>query len=254
MGTYTTNYNLFMPSIGEQGWGTLVNGNFTTIDTTMKGLDTRLTTVENEVNGNLNCTSVTTSGKITSTGLITGNGGFKGNLTGNVTGNTTGLLFVKGNVQTSGDVVYATCAAQSITPGDTTYSNTSPLSMTINNYNISYGNPVKHTIGVYTRRSDLTGTTNPSIGNRTVTFNIRCGSYDYLSGMILFYRKSGATSYSQLALGEVSKAGAKYTLSMGAGTYQLYVADSSNRYSQYILFMSISIPAGTTYYVKYATP
>ena len=71
MGTYTTNYNLFMPSIGEQGWGELVNRNFTTIDATMKGLDTRLTTVEtygsritaieNEVNGNLNCTSVTTS-------------------------------------------------------------------------------------------------------------------------------------------------------------------------------------------------
>ena len=71
MGTYTTNYNLYMPTVGEQGWGTLVNGNFTTIDATMKGFDTRLTTVEtygpritaieNEVNGNLSCTSVTTS-------------------------------------------------------------------------------------------------------------------------------------------------------------------------------------------------
>ena len=71
MGTYTTNYQLYMPTIGEQGWGDLVNGNFTTIDATMKGFDTRLTTVEtygpritaieNEVNGNLSCTSVTTS-------------------------------------------------------------------------------------------------------------------------------------------------------------------------------------------------
>ena len=109
MGTYTTNYNLFMPTIGEQGWGTLVNGNFSTIDSTMKSIDTRLTAVENEVNGALSCTSVTTSGKITgnggigttslttsstitSTGLITGNGGFKGNLTGNVTGNVTGNI------------------------------------------------------------------------------------------------------------------------------------------------------------------
>lgn len=48
MGTYTTNYNLFMPSIGEQGWGTLVNGNFSTIDTTMKGLNTRIGTLETE--------------------------------------------------------------------------------------------------------------------------------------------------------------------------------------------------------------
>ena len=71
MGTYTTNYNLFMPSVGEQGWGELVNENFTTIDTTMDGLNTRLTSVEtygsritaieNEVNGNLSCTSITTN-------------------------------------------------------------------------------------------------------------------------------------------------------------------------------------------------
>ena len=109
MGTYTTNYNLYMPTVGEQSWGTLVNGNFTTIDTTLNGLNTRLTAVENEVNGALSCTSVTTSGKITanggvgttslttsstitSTGLITGNGGVKGNLTGNVVGTVTGTI------------------------------------------------------------------------------------------------------------------------------------------------------------------
>ena len=89
MGTYTTNYQLFMPSIGEQGWGELVNGNFTTIDITMGDLNTRLTAVENEVDGNLSCTSVTTSGTITSTGLITANGGIKGNLNGNATTATT---------------------------------------------------------------------------------------------------------------------------------------------------------------------
>ena len=59
MGTYTTNYQLYIPTVGETGWGTLVNGNFITIDTTMKGLDTRLTAVESEVNGALRCTSVT---------------------------------------------------------------------------------------------------------------------------------------------------------------------------------------------------
>ena len=48
MGTYTANYNLFMPSIGEQGWGELVNGNFTTIDTTMKNFGNRIGTVETE--------------------------------------------------------------------------------------------------------------------------------------------------------------------------------------------------------------
>ena len=54
MGTYTTNYQLFMPTVGEQGWGDLVNGNFATIDTTMKGLNTRMGTAET------NITSLTT--------------------------------------------------------------------------------------------------------------------------------------------------------------------------------------------------
>ena len=48
MGTYTTNYNLFLPSIGEQGWGELVNGNFEIIDNTMAGLNTRIGTLKTE--------------------------------------------------------------------------------------------------------------------------------------------------------------------------------------------------------------
>ena len=106
MGTYTTNYNLFLPTVGEQGWGTLVNGNFTTIDATMKSLSNRIGTLETETDtlaadiaalegvsngGNIKSASITNSGTITSTGLITGNGGFKGNLTGNVTGSATSL-------------------------------------------------------------------------------------------------------------------------------------------------------------------
>ena len=86
MGTYTTNYQLYMPTVGEQGWGTLVNGNFETIDTTIAGLSTRLTAVENEVNGALSCTSVTTSGE------ITGNGGIAGT-TGTFSGAVTGASF-----------------------------------------------------------------------------------------------------------------------------------------------------------------
>ena len=54
MGTYTSNYNLFMPSIGEQGWGELVNNNFSTIDTAMAGLNIRMGTAET------NITSLTT--------------------------------------------------------------------------------------------------------------------------------------------------------------------------------------------------
>ena len=88
MGTYTTNYQLYMPSVGETGWGILVNGNFTTIDTAMKGLSNRITVVENEVNGALSCTSVTTSGK------ITGNGGIAGT-TGTFSGAVSALNITK---------------------------------------------------------------------------------------------------------------------------------------------------------------
>ena len=49
MGTYTTHYNLFMPTVGETGWGTLVNENFETIDTTMNGLDLRVGTLETTI-------------------------------------------------------------------------------------------------------------------------------------------------------------------------------------------------------------
>lgn len=48
MGTYTANYNLYMPTIGEQGWGELINGNYQTIDTTMKSFSNRIGTLETE--------------------------------------------------------------------------------------------------------------------------------------------------------------------------------------------------------------
>ena len=91
MGTYTTNYQLYMPTVGETGWGTLVNTNFSTIDTTIKSLSNRIAAVENEVNGNLSCTSVTTSGK------ITGNGGIAGT-TGTFSGAITAASGTFGNI------------------------------------------------------------------------------------------------------------------------------------------------------------
>ena len=147
MGTYTTNYQLYIPTVGEQGWGTLVNGNFTTIDTTMDNLNTRLTAVESEVNGDLNCTSVTTSGTITSTGkvtanggigttslttsstitstgLITANGGVKGNLTGNVTGNITGKLAGTRSTSTSAPFTHENVTLLTLPNGQVRIDNT----------------------------------------------------------------------------------------------------------------------------------
>ena len=250
MGTYTTNYNLFLPSIGEQGWGELVNGNFTTIDNTMKGLSNRIAAVENEVNGNLSCMNVTTSGTITSTGQVVANGGIAGNLTGNVTG----LLFVKGTVGASGDVNYATCAAISHTfyengNSNNEYTDATAYSVTIGNYSISYGNPVRHTWGVYTRRADLTGTTSPSLSTRTATFTTNAPTGNWT--LHFYYKKSTDSSYTYVSKYVTKGNTVTFTLSLTVGaTYKMYWNGSG--YSPGIFKMSI--PAGTTYKVKYTTP
>ena len=102
MGTYTTNYQLYMPTIGETGWGTLVNENYQTIDSTMKGLSNRITAVENEVNGNLSCTTVTTSGKVTANGGISTKAltGTTGTFSGAVTGASFNNVILKTGVLT----------------------------------------------------------------------------------------------------------------------------------------------------------
>ena len=45
MGTYTPNYNLYMPSIGEQGWGELVSNNFEILDTISNTFNTQIDTI-----------------------------------------------------------------------------------------------------------------------------------------------------------------------------------------------------------------
>ena len=44
MGTYTPNYNLYMPSVGETGWGQLVSNNFEIIDNAI-GNGTRILSI-----------------------------------------------------------------------------------------------------------------------------------------------------------------------------------------------------------------
>ena len=83
MGTYTTNKNLFMPSVGETGWGELVNGNFETIDNLLKPITVSGSTytftgthVGNQSGGSISATTGTFSGTVTAPT-------FSGNLTGN---------------------------------------------------------------------------------------------------------------------------------------------------------------------------
>lgn len=82
MGTYTTNKELYMPTVGEQGWGILVNGNFETIDNFLKPISLSGSTytftgnhVGNQSGGSISATNISNSGTLTSTGKITANGG-----------------------------------------------------------------------------------------------------------------------------------------------------------------------------------
>ena len=269
MGTYTTNKNLFMPTVGEQGWGTLVNGNFETIDTYLKPINLSGSTytfsgnhVGNQSGGSISATSITNSGTLTSTGKITANGGIgatslttsstitstgqivaNGGVKGNLTGNVQGFLFVKGNVQTSGDEQYATCAAVSFNVSNTNNSS-NKVTHTVPNYSISFGNPKKHTWGVYTRRSDLTGTTSPSVSNRAYTFTVESGKSGYL-----YWKKTTDSNWQNVLLSSNGTTSKTVNLTVGA-TYEFY----HSSYGVGVGGYTITAPALTTYKVKYTTP
>lgn len=227
MGTYTTHYNLFMPTVGEQGWGDLVNGNFTTIDTTMAGLNTRLTAVENEVNGALSCTSVTTSGTITSTGKITANGGLAvtggitSNLTGNVTGNLKGRYYTTAKYVTgSGEKLVASISAQTLSQ------NSSGTSSTITVGGYSKFNPTfpyKVTTGIWIESaSDISGTnvSLASSGTRTAT---------------LYCRRNGTTTSNNSAALYVN----------GSVVQSVYIKEGGGTHTS-----THSVPWGATCYLK----
>ena len=99
MGTYSTNKNLFMPSVGETGWGTLVNNNFSTIDTFLKPITVSGSTytftgnhVGNQSGGSISATSISNSGTLTNTGKITANGGLAGGAISGTTGTFSGNI------------------------------------------------------------------------------------------------------------------------------------------------------------------
>ena len=119
MGTYTTNKNLFMPTVGETGWGTLVNENFSTIDTFLKPITVSGSTytftgnhVGNQSGGSISATSISNSGTSTFTGKITANGGIgtkaltatsisnSGTLTQTGTSTFTGKITANGGIGT----------------------------------------------------------------------------------------------------------------------------------------------------------
>ena len=268
MGTYTTNYQLFMPTVGEQGWGELVNGNFEIIDTTMKGLNTRMGTAETNIIS-LTTRMGTAETTITSNKSRIGtletesdaldsrikvfednisfdsNGNIVGNIIGNAEGSTEGFLFVKGVIQeTEGDATFATCNEQIIDYGAYSDSQT----FTVNPYSI-VETPIKHTWGVYSRRSDLSGISPETLSIRAGTLSIRNANSSSRSG-IVYYKTSEDESYSQLVSYVTIGGGKTITRSISFvpnTTYTVYTDQS-------MFDMVITFSALPTYYVKYDRP
>lgn len=108
MGTYTANKNLYMPSVGETGWGTLMNTNLSTIDNFLKPITVSGSTytftgnhVGNQSGGSISATSITNSGTLTNTGKITANGGIgTTSLTTSSTITSTGKITGNGGIST----------------------------------------------------------------------------------------------------------------------------------------------------------
>ena len=306
MGTYTANKNLFMPTVGEQGWGTLVNGNFETIDNFLKPITesngtytftgnqpggsisatsitnsgtltstgkitanggigtTSLTTtsINNSgtltqtgtstfagkitANGGIGTTSLTTSSTITSTGLITANGGVKGNLTGNVIGNVTGKLYVGGNVSTSGTWLYKTLPSQTITytaepPGNTisTKSGNYTFNSTYSKASISY--PIKVSPGIYIpSESALTGTVNPTVSTRLMTMTVNGGNAKLKARA----HYSDGTAITNVINGD----GSSETVSVNVGSSIYFVLYNYNSIAM-SMTVTATFAAGQSYYI-----
>ena len=190
MGTYTTNYNLFMPTVGEQGWGELVNGNFTIIDATMKGFDDVLS-------------KMTWDGdNVTFPGNVIINGSFSGavvdyiGLNGYVTTTNTGVVY-SANAQTQ--LATPSTSVQTFTVADYTY-NSLPIKVAEGMYFIKVNDTdnVGHTRTVniknstsydnrmfyFKKSSDSTYTEYNLWANGTISIIVEVGeTYDYRTGV-----------------------------------------------------------------------
>lgn len=227
MGTYTANYNLFMPTVGEQGWGELVNGNFTTIDATLKGLSNRATALENaDTTFDVRLQPFEEHISFDSDGSL---------VTDSVKVNR---VYVIPELSTQyGDIVYATNTQPSLSAN---YENNAPSgtrttsTITVNGYNINSNItfPLKVGMGMYIEdRSDLVV---PKLTGLTATFSWDTYT-NYNSPMATVY-KNGVSVCT--GTGDYSKT---FTVNEGDTLYVQYRAGSYLTSKDYRAIFSLTI-------------
>ena len=207
MGTYTPNYNLYMPSIGEQGWGELVSNNFEIIDTNLNDLQTQIDTINTQINTiNTNIGDGTRVLSISSPPIINSeNFGKYASYDGNVYiaqfyGNTTFssipqpphscrlmIISVNGNATFSGSIDTYPTTLQSELPPDSETTNTYDKEIVFNNFNsctLTYtanANNSQITMN-YTDYLNFIKNTNESIYLLSIPHAIAAGSDDTKNG------------------------------------------------------------------------
>ena len=254
MGTYTTNYNLFMPSVGEQGWGDLVNGNFATIDTTMKGLNTRMGTAETNITslttrmgtaemnvnsnrsriGTLETTTNAMKEKLDAIEVTDGvlEGKYAGEFTGRVYLDKCNLASGQGDILLNADIAQQTL---NIEHGETKNGAISSSVITVNGFS-NFTFPLKVAPNLWVRSEDdiLNLDSMTGITTRNYTFTART-SYGDVSPTSYFYvNGSAVASLSASAGNPKSQTG---TIPIGATCYI-----KSNKYGNCSVSIS-SIPA-----------
>lgn len=260
MGTYTTNKNLFMPTVGEQGWGELVNNNFSTIDTFLKpitisgstytftgnhvgnqsGGSISATSITNSgtltntgkitANGGIGTTSLTTSSTITSTGLITANGGIKGNLTGNVTGK---LNFSSAGTN-SNNIKICTLKATNQTLQGVNTLTLSPSQVTVTRHNTGFLNCTLTNEQLKTKASGTCSWT-WSVGSTTRAATCTFTATDDLGNTVLNKTVSIGKDYSTMSatISFTRNYGTTYTLvkSIDGGTFSTVSTSNGTVYA-----------------------
>ena len=275
MGTYTANKNLYMPTVGEQGWGTLMNTNLSTIDTFLKPITVSGSTytftgshVGNQSGGSISATSITNSGTLTNTGTstftgkITANGGIgTTSLTTSSTITSTGKItssniiqcqkvYVDGRLLTTKmsnySPTYATCTAQSTSAEFGTSQNLSSTStLTVNGYsNASISYPVRVGCGVYIpAASNIKSGSVPSSVSRTATLSVSYAASDSVT-VDLYVNNTKVASVTAHANNR--KPSTTYTVKNGD---KVYAKQSTVTTSTYSSTMTVSIAAASTYYL-----
>ena len=252
MGSYTPNYNLYMPSIGEQGWGNLVSNNFEILDTISNTFNTQIS----NINENLTILNLATASgtriltipypdnSVPTVTISTNNSAYNSNTKSyisissyntpiniqsisNYNSKCMIIIYSCGNITLSGNIdTYPTNLREETPPDDY---NTNQYTTTINfNRNYTAYNPITLTYTANQNNSQLTMQYSDYINfvNKTIPTSTQT---EYVGQYTLSIPYAYATGGRA---GNNGTAGTAYNTCNGGGGGVVYVYNTSYTYEQ----------------------